>query len=84
MRQRNKAIKQVEDTSWVPSAMERLRDIAALGAKITIRAYVATSVIINAEEAEVRLRKLTALGWLHMTASRDSDGNFIEYVWELR
>lgn len=86
VRQRAKAIKKVEDTSWVPRAVEICRDLTSLGATLTVENYAAVSIIANKdlEVAEQRLRKLTQLGWLHMAAARDKDGKFLHYFWTVR
>lgn len=85
VRQRAKAHKQVEDTSWIPVAMEQLRTyVAANGVEITARTFASVMTQTSLEVAEQRLRKLTQLGWLYMTTKRDAEGKFVEFIWELR
>jgi hypothetical protein len=85
VRQRAKALQKTEDTSWVPKALEKLRDLSSLGGTITAHNFAAMHVDpISENESERRLRKLTNNGWLHMAAEKTPDGTFLRYVWTLR
>lgn len=83
-RQRPKALKRASaDTTWIPKAIELVRELNGMGIEITISSY-ASATGYSEDLAESRLRELTQRGWLHMSAPRDKDGNFLGFKWDLR
>lgn len=90
-RQRKKPLNQAskQDTSWIPRAVETIRDLASAGhdvitANLFRRVFLLNDgSIMSHATAEQHLRKLTQMGWLHMAARRDENNNFVQYEWEL-
>lgn len=65
------------ETVWVPEWRDGLRLLAL----ITIQT-AAESFEVTEEEANKRLRKMSQMGLLRMTAHREA-GVFVEYRWQL-
>jgi len=84
-KQRAKALKsESTDLSWIVKSVDTLRDIVGDGVTIT-KSSASAALGLGESETEERLRKLTQLGWLHMSAVRSEDGvTFLHFKWELR
>lgn len=87
-RQRAKVLKpEATSTAWIAKWMEILQELAETSeTQITIGAVsrALDDNNISREAIEVNLRKLTQLGWLHMSASHKEGGTFRCYEWNLR
>jgi len=89
-RQRKKPLNQAskEDTSWIPRAIETIRDLISMDVTLTTRSFSSVFLLndgsqMTEEHAERHLRKLTNMGWLHMSAKRDEENNFVQFEWEM-
>lgn len=84
VRQRAKAVKKVEDTTWIPKAVEIVRDMTAQGFAIDVHTFAeAAGLEGDTDLSEQRLRKLTQVGWVHMSAEHVA-GRFVRFIWTLR
>ena len=72
----------LDNDSWITAGMEACRKLAGEMDNILLYSY-ALEMDITAEESDRRLRHLSKLGFLKMTAERDEEGNFIRYVWSM-
>lgn len=67
------------DTSWIASFVDL---IAGTKTPITVDSILCLTLGATREEREVKLRKLSNMGWLHMYVVRGKTSNvFIRYEW---
>lgn len=75
-----KSVDRDEATTWVP---EFVSSIQGLTGQFNANSIIAASLGDTEEERVTKLRQLSKLGVLHMTAFWEG-GKFVEYRWELR